>query len=475
MTGTFYKFAKKLNSTARPSGGASVVIELKEQTSIINPILLLNQLSFPDYNYCYLPDFNRYYYINDITWVNGIWELSCSVDALATYKDIIGATPQFVTRSAIEQDENIIDTNYPVKTNYTDYIDPISIGFTWQTLSSGWYIVGLIGKFSYMDPQAGTTTYIVLKDAAMKNLMQQLFANNLNWYLQPGESDIGISQTLGKMIFDPFQYIRSVRWVPIEPPTKEGTLSQIEIGWWTFSPPEGIKYLADYPIIEDTASAVPIRKHPKASTRGRFLNSSRFSQYRLFIPTVGVMELDANLLLEFDYLSFGLQLDPIEGKTRIDIWAYENVVDRPLKFIRREFGEFGMDIDLSQASIKLSEAVKVASSIGAAATGAASGNPSLVASGIADFADLLRPPIDSIGSNSGFISMAENQSAFLWSIFYDISDEYRRDIGRPLCKTRTPAELTGYMICDHSDISIPGTEQEANTIKEYLEGGFFYE
>lgn len=473
MTGTFYKFAKKTNSTALPSGGALVPIELKEESSVLNPTILIKQNAFPDYNYCYLSEFNRYYWINEIVWQNGIWRMECSVDVLGSYKEQIGAQSYYFGRSSAKYNGDIIDRLYPSKTSYTYYNDDINgLSFGWQSLSSGYYVVGLVGKFSFMQPQAGAITYIVLQDTQLKELMKQLFANDLNWYLQPGETDIGISQTLGKMIFDPFQYIKTVRWIPVKPPVS-GNVNSIEIGWWEYSPEGGIEYLNNNPCIEKTTGLIELRKHPKSIDRGKFLNCSRFTNYKMFVPSIGLIDLDANQLLEFNYLSCSMNLDPIEGKTRIDIYGTTNQIGADLFLLKREYGNFGVDINLAQASVKFSDVLRTgANNMGSIATA----TPSAIVDTIADFADLFRPQVNSTGENSGFLNIMENQNAKLQSIFYDIVDEDNNQLGRPLCEIGSCMNIgNGYYEVIKPDSVIAGTHEELNMINSFLEGGFFYE
>lgn len=64
---------------------------LKKPTSVTEPILLLTIESNPSqYNYCYIPEFKRYYYINDIiSFRNNFWEIHCRVDVLMSFKDSI--------------------------------------------------------------------------------------------------------------------------------------------------------------------------------------------------------------------------------------------------------------------------------------------------------------------------------------------------------------------------------------------------
>lgn len=50
------------------------------------------------YNYAYIPDFGRYYYITDIEVSNGYILVSLSVDVLMTYKDSILSSEVIVGR-----------------------------------------------------------------------------------------------------------------------------------------------------------------------------------------------------------------------------------------------------------------------------------------------------------------------------------------------------------------------------------------
>lgn len=66
--------------------GEEINFTLKEDTNILNPVLKL--AGYNGGNYCYIPDFNRYYFIDNYNLSSqGIYELFLSVDVLATYKD----------------------------------------------------------------------------------------------------------------------------------------------------------------------------------------------------------------------------------------------------------------------------------------------------------------------------------------------------------------------------------------------------
>ena len=67
-------------------------------------------------NYVYIPDFNRYYFINDITSVRqNLWRLSLHVDVLMSYKKEINNIKAFVSRNEFDYDPDIYDRELPTK------------------------------------------------------------------------------------------------------------------------------------------------------------------------------------------------------------------------------------------------------------------------------------------------------------------------------------------------------------------------
>ena len=68
-----FGYSKKKNSTAQPTltSGTSFTMQLKDDTSVMNPVLLLNQATsgMPSpftpsyYTYAYIAKFSRYYFV----------------------------------------------------------------------------------------------------------------------------------------------------------------------------------------------------------------------------------------------------------------------------------------------------------------------------------------------------------------------------------------------------------------------------
>ena len=153
ITVDFYTFSKKTNSTRQPTGTAALSAScyLKDTTSITTPVIELKRGDSPiGYNYAHISAFNRYYFIDDITWEAGVWLVSMHCDVLATYKSDIGSHSCYVLRSANSYNGDIIDALYPATSavtteiRYSDYktgwSNTMSIGYTdW---SSGDFVVG---------------------------------------------------------------------------------------------------------------------------------------------------------------------------------------------------------------------------------------------------------------------------------------------------------------------------------------------
>ena len=83
---------------------------LKEQTSVSNPVIVIENENPTGYNYAYIPQFGRYYFIVDVASVrNGLWQITFRCDVLMSFKYYI------LQSDAIIKDTEITDT-----TNYMD-------------------------------------------------------------------------------------------------------------------------------------------------------------------------------------------------------------------------------------------------------------------------------------------------------------------------------------------------------------------
>lgn len=85
---------------------------LREECSVVNPVITINISNPTNCNYAQIVEFNRYYYITDMVSIsNNIWQLTLHVDVLYTYRESFGALP-----CTISKQENLSWSNK----NYDD-------------------------------------------------------------------------------------------------------------------------------------------------------------------------------------------------------------------------------------------------------------------------------------------------------------------------------------------------------------------
>lgn len=112
----------------------------RERTKITTPeIEIKHDASITGYNYCYIPDFNRYYFIDGIESINqGLWRLYMRCDVLMSFKADILNTVIILDHS---EDTGAIDyLNSDVWENLTKDITDI-ITFPSGLPNSGEYIL----------------------------------------------------------------------------------------------------------------------------------------------------------------------------------------------------------------------------------------------------------------------------------------------------------------------------------------------
>lgn len=86
---------------------------LREDSSVLNPsITIESPVSIVGCNYCYIPDFARYYYVVDVKSIhNNLWVVTLRVDVLMSFKESILNTPAIIDHTTYQQTTNYMDSN----------------------------------------------------------------------------------------------------------------------------------------------------------------------------------------------------------------------------------------------------------------------------------------------------------------------------------------------------------------------------
>lgn len=472
MTGYLFNFSKKQNSTKQPvlNTGDSVTMQLKEETSVLNPTLILNLknsqgvlIQPTSYNYLYLPLFSRYYFIQDWIYINGAWECRCNVDVLASFKTAIGATSAYVLRSASMYDSNVMDGFYPMKANASISVTDFGTVFD---INTGCYVVGVLDCQNTQD-RKGAVTYWAMTESELNNLLQTLYSGTIFQM----SSITSIEEGLWKSIMNPAQYIVSCMWIPISRDTiASGVTANVTIGYWTLSSVSS-KVMNALNITK--GNIISFSNHPQVS-RGAYLNFAPFSRYTVYYPPFGAIPVDPIYRTQGSYLASNVTIDLVTGQGCLRLSVQSTNVSEP-KASRKVFAErsalVGVPIQLSQVNTDMLSGV---TGMLNSAVSALSGNFAGAGAGVINsLSSVAESRAYSTGYNGSFMETFD--STVLVSEFYTQVDIDNTDFGKPLMSTKTLNTLSGFIKCGDGHFDGTCYESERTMINNYLVDGFFYE
>ena len=73
---------------------------LRNESNIVNPSITINIDNPTIYNYAYIPEFNRYYFItNYISLRTGMWQINLKSDVLMSFKDSILSSEVLINKT----------------------------------------------------------------------------------------------------------------------------------------------------------------------------------------------------------------------------------------------------------------------------------------------------------------------------------------------------------------------------------------
>ena len=130
MTVIFYKYndiKNKINKTL--SGGLTVNdVIMHNDFDITSFELLIKNSDFnSEYNYCYIQDLGRYYFIDSVERMNGtIYKIRVSVDVLKSFSSQIENINAIITKSE-NPDDNFVDCEK--SENYTSEVINLTDNF----------------------------------------------------------------------------------------------------------------------------------------------------------------------------------------------------------------------------------------------------------------------------------------------------------------------------------------------------------
>lgn len=463
FTVNLYTLSKRDNSTKRPTGnGTQFSCIIKSGSGILHPTISLDlgKVSDPSqYNYAYIPDFDRYYFIEEWYFDRALWTASLKVDVLATYKTEIGSANLYVMRCASEHNGDIIDTLYPAKSGCT---------FASDTKSNPWtqgmtYVVGVISQSA----TCGSQTHYGLLRSAFTGLCHWLLSDVVTE--DNGFSLDDATLELQRSLVEPLQFIKTCVLLPVPIGDTHGSAgATVNVYGWA-SNTTG-KVLTENDAIVKTYS-FSIQKHPDTASRGNYVNSAPFTAITLSIPPFGTFDIDTSVTCNASTVTATIRIDQITGKGTLTVTCNGIVLNRVE-------AQIGIPISMSSVTRDYLGAVSnVGGAIGSVAGGIASGDIGGAVlgglSGIGNAIQSLQARANTIGTTGSYGSLL-GDFRLDHQFFRPIADDNTHN-GRPLCAKRTLNTLSGYMIIQDGDVAINGTSTEDAQVRNYLETGFYYE
>lgn len=471
----FYQFAKRNKSTKQPTGTyQELECNLKSGTSVLKPVILLQTLNPTNYNYAYIPAWNRYYFVGDWLSIENMWEVSLTLDPLGTYKTEIGehaCNILYVSGST----KNIVDSRIPVMGEVLRGHEYKAVSGMTITEGTGAVILGITGKGSF-------GTYLMQDSTEVSELLDGID----NW-----ASFITDNWTFTKQLFfggSASECLRSAIAIPLVfggPDVSSGNTEQITLG--------------NYPCMDSNDNPImgykitkPLLKYsetidiPWQSTDWK--RTANYSTVSLYLPFIGLISVPATEVMNDTSLSVFYCINVTSGDISVEIKGTQTNVKIAVASgncaMPTAYGSTGINTSkLTNAAITgvgALTAIKAASIQTAAVSYAAQ-----VAIGAAIGSTALQT-IDALGGSgngSGGLGGGSNQG--LDKVMHcfvtqkeltDTQNNFNPIMGKPFMGVSQPKLFTGYIQTDGFQFSsIQATSAEKDTINKLMDSGIYYE
>lgn len=505
-------FSKRDNSTLRPSttADATVSIDLLTIEDLKRPRFLLSA-SYLTNNYTYALFEGRYYFLSEPTIVNGdMIAFEGTFDYLATFKEYIGATTayiQYATSGYLTKltDDRISATNtlYVKNSSYAETYNFTSLThcFTDHKCYATFIVVGdnekaNIGGVSGYQLDPGEMQ--VLFDAFISNVdgldsQIEVFQKN------PYDAICKVMYYPARLIYDTSNYERTS-----SPQTSSYTKSTVRIAGQSMYVVVGgdTQYINGYPLMLHTFATVdsvgettlPLGGKkwwdiviPQAHN-GDFRDYPPFAKYELFLPFIGYVDFEIKNYINDTQVRVDCFLDAIGGQIHYMVTGNNSG--------NKDYysADVGIEVPISQVKKNTVQGMmETTASAGALGLGIGLHSPTAVFGGVTGVIkgviDATRYSINHTGGIGNFgkvydilklSSTDKHRMAFMNEYYYGTSpDPTNADFiatnGRLVNSVGTISSYSGYIKCVNASVSLAASDDEINTINNYLNGGFFYE
>ena len=294
--------------------------ELREATSVINPSITFQITSdmqdlengVLDCNYIYIPNFKRYYFVDNIVCVtNTLWQIDCSVDVLMSFKTQLGELDVFCERNEFNYNDMLIDDKVPSNNNMNINI-----------------FKSLTTPFNTMDRNT-SSTFVIISVAGYKEKpivnSGELRVPHIQYYIFP----ILTFNNFCEMLFNPFasiaerffiepsECLRSVTVYPFNPILYIGELlsteTSIKMGSRDFNLEYSVQRIENKRILTISGGSVTV-----SGLYNNFLDYEPYTTSQLFIPFIGYVDIATDLIMN-KTLNLSYKVDIETGESLVEV------------------------------------------------------------------------------------------------------------------------------------------------------------
>lgn len=462
----FWTYSKRYNSTSLPSGdGTEKECYLKEVSSVLSPLLELQTEFNPSaWNYCYIPDFSRYYYIDNWDYFRGVWRGSCRVDVLGSWKTYISNTSALVIFSSSDYNLSIMDNRIASTADYDRQVTsaPFAGALTsGQQLQPGGYFALTCISGGSVWATGGTTTYF-LDYQAMQGVAQFLGTEDL-W------------ESLQQFFTDPVNGIIDCYYLPIDVSQYIDltTPQVVKIGQYSFGEVTGKLAQATNLAVKSKHATIEI-----PWGYDDFRRMSPYSEVTLFVPFCGSKSLPTDQLSDVENILVDYSVDVSTGAVQAIAYVKQEVMG--------EFsGNIRVNLPIGQTQARVDSILGGAAGTVTALGGAASGNPIALGAGlISAVSSVVSPSTYNIcgGFGGSVLGTILGNDVGRWQGFRlactsrqttDSPENMRPIVGNALYKVRQINGLTGFCQTSGFSVAAPCTAQERQEINALMDGGVY--
>lgn len=471
----FYSFSKRNKSTKTVASNTpyrELDLQLKDGCSMLRPVFLLQTVDPSSYNYFYVVPWDRYYFISNIDFYEGMYEVGGVEDPLASFKSEIGSTEALILYAS-GASNNLPDTRIPVKANVS--ISHSSASFPWIiSLNPSLIVLGLTGKGSF-------GPYALTSRSALNEILDGVDLFISGWQ--------DLLDAMKQLFFggSASECLRSAIEIPLLIDSSEfsGSLEQLYLGNYPCIDNLGNNingYKIGKPIVEKTVSI----SIPWVQTDWRAI--SAYTDIALYIPFIGILSMPASEIHSADSsLSVRFAVNITSGDIAVEVKGgtsgriYATASGNCA--LNTPYGSTG--IDTNRATSAIVSGIGTIVSIGAAV--ASGGASAAVTAGIG--AGLSATALNTIAAMGGNASgsgglgggassqlTGELQCYVITKQLADSPTNLDSIIGKPLSKKATPSSYSGYVQTDGFQFaSSRALSEEKDIINSMMDSGVYYE